>query len=188
MRFGILVFALLLGIHAAWTLTPELVRPPQPDFPVAGARAAVARNDLNRAVFAATLAVVRGDLWADGAILLAGGLQDDIDAGKTGQAPTALADARAMAERAVRLSPHDSRIWLLIAAIDARLDWLDRRVGAPLKMSYYTAPNDAALRGRCSGNAPRLRVPVCGGSGSFFSSAASVFASDASMSSRASWS
>jgi hypothetical protein len=38
-------------------------------------------------------------------------------------------------------------IWLLITAIDARLDWLDRRVGAPLKMSYYTAPNDAALMG-----------------------------------------
>jgi hypothetical protein len=147
LRFGILALALLLGLHAAWTLVPELARPPRPDFPAAGTHAAVAGNDLDRALFAATLAAVRGDLWADGAILRAGGLQDDLDLGKTGEAPAALADARAMAERAARLSPHDARIWLLIAAIDARLDWLDRRVGAPLKMSYYTAPNDAALMG-----------------------------------------
>jgi hypothetical protein len=128
-------------------LAAELVRPSPPDFPAAGPRPAAASDDVNRAVLAATLAAVRGDLWADGAILLAGGLQEDIDAGKSGQLSASLSDARAMAEQAARLSPHDSRMWLMIAAIDARLDGLDRRVGAPLKMAYYTAPNDAALIG-----------------------------------------
>jgi hypothetical protein len=147
LRVGIFVLALLLGVHAAWMLATELVRPERPDFPAAGAHAAAAEHDLDRAVAAATLAAVRGDLWADVAILLAGGVQDDIDAGRTGEAPAALSDARATAERAARLSPHDSRMWLLLAAIDARLDWLDRRIGAPLKMSYYTGPNDTALMG-----------------------------------------
>lgn len=147
LRVGIFVLALLLGVHAAWTLAAELVRPARPDFPAAGAHAAAAEHDLDRAVAAAKLAAVRGELWADAAILQAGGVQDDIEAGRTGEAPAALTDARAMAERAARLSPHDSRLWLLIAAIDARLDWLDGRVGAPLKMSYYTAPNDGALMG-----------------------------------------
>jgi hypothetical protein len=98
---------LLLGVHAAWTLAAELMRPSRPDFPAQGTRAATARNDIDRAVMALGL---RGDLWADGVILLAGGLQEDIDAAKTGQASAALSDVRAMIERIATIYAIEERV------------------------------------------------------------------------------
>ena len=50
--------------------------------------------------------------------------------------------ARASAEKAARLSPHDARVWLLLASLDC----LQRReASSPLKMSYYTGSNEIAL-------------------------------------------
>jgi hypothetical protein len=77
---------------------------------------------------------------------------DEMAGGKARAAPAALGAAREVAERAAKLAPHDSRMWLLIAAIDARIDRIEHRPEAPLKMSYYTGPNDVALM------ALRLRI------------------------------
>ena len=49
------------------------------------------------------------------------------------------------AERAAAWSPHDARAWLLLAAMNARLDWVNRRVIEWLKLSFYTGPNEAEL-------------------------------------------
>jgi hypothetical protein len=139
-RIGAFALAVLLGGHAAWMLTLEMMRPSPRSFPIADT---VSTNwDRDWAAAAAQLGVIRGDLWADDAILLASGLLDEKAAGTAGRAPQALEAARGVAERAARLAPHDSRMWLLLAAIDARLE---RRPEAMLKMSYYTAPNDVAL-------------------------------------------
>jgi len=143
-RIATFVSAGVLAAHASWMLAAEIVRWPPPPFAGAVVAPAVER-DQDKAAAAARLGVIRGDLWADDAILLAAGLQNDFAGGGATPAPAMLAAARAAAERAVRLAPHDSRMWLLIAAIASRLDWLDRRVEGPLKMSYYTAPNDPAL-------------------------------------------
>jgi hypothetical protein len=53
--------------------------------------------------------------------------------------------ARALTERAITYAPHDSRLWLLLAAIDSRFDWLNDRASAALKMSYYTGSNAVRL-------------------------------------------
>jgi hypothetical protein len=145
-RIGAFVLGVLLGGYAAWMLTLDIMRPSPPSFPSVGA---VSGSDRDRAAAAAQLGVIRGDLWADEAILLASGLLDEAAAGTARPAPEALRAARDAAKRAVSLAPHDSRIWLLIAAIDARLE---HRPDAFLKMSYYTAPNDVALM------ALRLRI------------------------------
>src|ERR1700722_3741173 len=109
-------------------LRPGAVRcPPRPFIgPIPAAT-----QEQDRAAEAARRGVIRGDLWAEDAILLAAGLQNDVAGGGITPASDTLEAARAAAERAARLAPHDSRIWLLIAAIDSRLDWLDRRIAGP---------------------------------------------------------
>jgi hypothetical protein len=151
LRIAALVFAVLLGGYAAWMLTLAVMRPPQPSFPSTAAGAVSTEADRDRAAGVARRGIIRGDLWADDAISLASGLLDERGREAARPPPVALEAARDAAERAVRLAPHDSRMWLLIAAVDARLG---RRPDAALKMSYYTAPNDVALM------APRLRIAI----------------------------
>ena len=52
--------------------------------------------------------------------------------------------ARDVAKRAARLSPHDSRTWLLLAALNSRFDWPDE-IANRLKISYFTGPIEPAL-------------------------------------------
>jgi len=149
-RYGIAVAAVVLGAEAAWTLGAELMRPPRPSFPSALLAAATAEHDRDgtaaaEAGAAARFAGLRGDLWADDAVLLAAGRLNEASGIRTPTTLRDLAAARDAAVRAVQLAPHDSRIWLLIAAIDAARYGRDRRVAAPLKMSYYTGLYDPAL-------------------------------------------
>ena len=48
--------------------------------------------------------------------------------------------ARMSVERALRCSPHRSDVWLLLAALVAKLHWVGLTTSAALKMSYYTGP------------------------------------------------
>jgi hypothetical protein len=48
--------------------------------------------------------------------------------------------------RAAELSPHDSRVWLLLATLDSQLGGDAKNVPEELKTSYYTGPNENALR------------------------------------------
>jgi hypothetical protein len=141
-RIATFLAACVLAAYASWILAAEVVRSPSPPF--IGAIPATTQEQ-DRAAEAAQRGVIRGDLWAEDAILLAAGLQNDVAGGGLTPASDTLEAARTAAERAARLAPHDSRMWLLVAAIDSRLDWLDRRIEGPLKMSYFTAPNDPAL-------------------------------------------
>ena len=52
---------------------------------------------------------------------------------------------RAVTEQAIARAPHDSRLWLLLAANYFRFDWLNERASASLKMSYYTGSNTIAV-------------------------------------------
>jgi hypothetical protein len=148
-RCGILVASVVLGTEAAWTLAAELMRPPRPAFPAALLTATTAGNDRDgaaaEAAAAARFAGLRGDLWADDAVFLAAGRLSETNGIRSAAALRELTAARDAAARAVQLAPHDSRIWLLIAAIDAARYGRDRRVAAPLKMSYYTGLYDPAL-------------------------------------------
>ena len=48
---------------------------------------------------------------------------------------------RAVTEQAIVRAPHDSRLWLLLAANYFRFGRLNERATAALKMSYYTGSN-----------------------------------------------
>jgi hypothetical protein len=127
-RVNVMIFAGVLGLQATWLLAAELIRP-----------------TLSFAAVAASIGWVRGDLWADSAVALSSGLATKIEGESASQMGEPTEQAWAAAERAAKLAPHDARVWLLLAALDSRLDWITRKVSGPLKMSYYTGPNELAL-------------------------------------------
>jgi hypothetical protein len=144
-RNNILIFAGVLAVQAAWLVTAESIRPILPYFPQDKAseeRVAAARS---AAVTAASIGWVRGDLWTDAAIALSSGLTSEVAGESDPQMMPPRDQARAVAQRAARLSPHDSRTWLLLAALDSRFDWPNSEFANRLKMSYFTGPNELAL-------------------------------------------
>jgi hypothetical protein len=145
-RAGILIFAGVLAVQASWLVIADFFRPILPYFPhhkVSGERAAAVHS---AAVTAASISWIRGDLWTDAAIALWNGLISEVAGERSDpQLKPQRDQARAAVERAARLSPQDSRTWLLLAALDSRFDRPNRQVVKYLKMSYLTGPNEMAL-------------------------------------------
>ncbi len=149
LRASMYALALTLGLAAALVLIPELIGPAHVSFPLSGTATPQAARD--RARLAANLALFRGDLWGNYAAALGEGLTSDI-AANASAASKSVEAAGWPARRAVSLAPHDAGMWLLIAALEARLDSSNRGVQGPLKLSYYTGAADQNLMGL------RLRV------------------------------
>jgi hypothetical protein len=144
-RPSVLIFAVVLSVQAAWLTAAELTRSTLPYFPQNKAKEENAAPARSAAIIAASIGFVRGDLWTDAAIALSSGVASNIAGVSTPQMMEPTDQARAIAERAARLSPHDSRIWLLLATLDSRLNRTAREIANQLKMSYYTGPNELAL-------------------------------------------
>ena len=93
---------------------------------------------------AARIGLVRGDLWSEAAFAYGDMLwNQDKNASNADVAP--FEQTRALTEQAIAYAPHDSRLWLLLAANYFRFDWLNERASASLKMSYYTGSNTIAV-------------------------------------------
>jgi hypothetical protein len=129
-RIAVLVFAAILVLEAVWLLAPAFTL-------LAGRPVSANAAPRTGTCDAARLAFVRGDLWTECALA-----QDPFQPSQQAGAP---ALARAAAERAAALAPHNAMAWLIIASSDSRFDWLNPRVMASLKMSYYTGSNEPAL-------------------------------------------
>ena len=141
LRIIILIWAGVLAMQAVWLCSAEFIRPMMPYFPQDKASQESASAASSRAVTAASIGGVRGDLWTDAAVALTSEVAGENDPQMTPEKDR----ARAVAQRAARLSPHDSRTWLLLAALDSRFDWQNREVISRLKMSYFTGPNELSL-------------------------------------------
>jgi hypothetical protein len=139
-RVTVFAFACLLGGLAAWILVPEFLRPAAVEFPTDAQSATSIYAHRDEATRAARIGLIRGDLWAQAAFAY-GDLLWNQDKHSSDTDAVAYERARALTELAVTYAPHDSRIWLLLAAIDSRFDWLNDRASAALKMSYYTGSN-----------------------------------------------
>jgi hypothetical protein len=142
-RSAVLVFAFVLGCQAMWILAAELTRPLLPNF-FANAQAAAAANR-NAAALAASFGFIRGDLWAEYALTFLGQFWSDDHGSASAQASETIEQARNVAGRALTLAPYDARIWLVLASIDSRFDWLNGKAAAALRMSYYTGANETDL-------------------------------------------
>jgi hypothetical protein len=140
---SLLIFAGLLAVQASWLVSAEIIRPTLPYFPQDKASEERASATGSAAVTAASIGWVRGDLWTDAAIALSSGMTGEVARDRDPQMTLARDRARRVAERAARLSPHDSRAWLLLAALCSRNQ--PNEVATQLKISYYTGPNELAL-------------------------------------------
>jgi len=143
-RVALAVFAAFLSAQAGWILVPERYQPNHISLPVDGKTAAVALAQQDNINKAASLAGVRGDLWAEAAFTYSGQLWIDqaMELGTTDRFST---DALKPLTQALRYSPHRGDIWLMFAALAHQYKWSNYQPSLLLKMSYYTAPNELAL-------------------------------------------
>jgi hypothetical protein len=142
LRAVLLVFAGLLAAQSTWIILPELIRPIPRTSPSETQNPAIGSSERDRAHWAAELAIIRGDLWTEDAIAQSSELIRDGELRKVVQSADQVQVARATAEEAASLSPHDARAWLLLASLDCLLH---RDAAGALKMSYYTGANEIAL-------------------------------------------
>lgn len=145
-RLCVTIFAMILGLQAAWLLSAELMRASLPYFPSDKSEIEFVSLQRNRAAAAAWVGWLRGDLWADYALTADSRLLNVVGA-RAANDKTEL-----VSERALAVAPYDSRLWFLLAAINAQSGWKNEKTLAQLKMSYYTAPNDTRLI--------QLRIPI----------------------------
>jgi hypothetical protein len=144
LRVALALFGVFLSAQAAWILLAERQRLNHIRLPVDGKTATIAFAEQDKIKQAASLAVVRGDLWAESAFTHGSQLWIDrameLDAGDQLNA-----EARTALTRAVRYSPHRGDVWLMFAALADQYKWSEYQPSLLLKMSYYTAPNELAL-------------------------------------------
>ena len=145
LRIAVFGCAAALGVQAIWMTLPEISVTQKWAW---NSRDAAPKQRLV-AEWAAYLGVMRGDLWTEFALSY-----NDLAWGPDRRIRPLAArqnseQAQAVVKRALGYSPHDARLWLLLAALEVQLEGLDRQPGdralAALKMAYYTGPNELEL-------------------------------------------
>ncbi len=139
-RILALLIVLVVGTVSIADFAAELVRPAglaalspnqQPPGPAVVSAAALAK----------TIAPFREDLKADDAAVRAAQVLSSKGPGDL----VANQAAQAAARDALRLGPHDARMWLTLALLRAQGNLGDAMIVEPLRMSYFTGPNQARL-------------------------------------------
>ena len=129
-----------------WIMATEFSHLSLSGFPATAEAATAAAANRNVAALAASFGFIRGDLWAEYALTyLSLSWGDERDSASTQTSPTIVEQAHDVADRALAFAPHDARIWLVLASIDSRFDWLNHKAAAALRMSYYTGANETDL-------------------------------------------
>lgn len=150
-RLALAIFGLLLAEQAAWILFAERYTS-HAIWPSLEQVAGTTGVDAEEIAKAASIARFRGDLWAESGFSLVTQRRSNQDASlDRGRRPD---QALSAFTNALHYSPHRGDIWLMLAAIATRYKLAGYDVGALLRMSYYTAPNELALVPR------RLRVAL----------------------------
>jgi hypothetical protein len=144
LRVALALFGVLLSTQAAWILLAERYRLNDIRLPVDEKTATLAFAEQDKIKQAASLALVRGDLWAESAFTYGAQLwinrAMELDASDRFNT-----EALKALTRALRYSPHRGDVWLMFAALADQCKWSGYQPGLLLKMSYYTAPNELAL-------------------------------------------
>jgi len=151
-RVTTLLFAILLCLQCLWLLLAELGRPGIDGLPADATAAAAAAGKRNGAAWAASIGVLRGDLWAEAAFTYANLLFGPKVADGSADQLGALARADADIDHALSDAPYRSDAWLLLAALTLRYPLAGLDPAEALKMSYFTGPSEQDLV------LPRLRL------------------------------
>jgi hypothetical protein len=138
-RFAFALAGLILTAEAAWLLLAERRGSEVVESPFVNAHQAVSIDRQDNIQEVATVAMVRGDLWAEsafaGAVLLLKPPADPLGQEKT----------RGSLTRALRYAPYRSDVWLTFALLAETYKWQGVDPKALLKMAYYTGPSEANL-------------------------------------------
>jgi len=133
-RVVVLLIAVFVGGISSANLVAEFLRPTPPPFPSASNPP---KPEQVSAAIPATIAPFRSDLVADHALALAGqAFKSEI----RGEAES-LKTIDGVTRSALKIGPHDARMWLLLALVQARTNPADPLIVESLKMSYLTGPN-----------------------------------------------
>jgi hypothetical protein len=136
---ALLIFVFVGGVSIP-NLVAEFLRPAPPPLP-SRTNTAPTSDQIASAGRASAVAPFRSDLKADYAMALAG---QTLKSEYTGQSRSDEAAQNAV-KRALKIGPHDSRMWLVLALLQARSNLSNSLVAEALKMSYLTGPNRAEL-------------------------------------------
>jgi hypothetical protein len=137
--FALLVFVFVEGLSIS-NLVAEFLRPAA--YPLRSSIiAAPPLDQVESTGQASAIAPFRSDLKADYALALAGRTL------KSESAPGAQSDETAQnaVKDALKIGPHDSRMWLVLALLQTRSNLGNSLIVESLKMSYLTGPNRAEL-------------------------------------------
>ena len=158
LRSGGLLFACVLAVYSIWLLATELIRPGlKPELLLATA----AQNSMMgsaRSSIAASLGMVRGDLWAERAFIDAARVLGDRSPPNAALPQEEASAIRAAAERAAANAPLSPLVWLILATLTYEADPGLQIAREQLKMSYYTGPNDKGIMDRRLRFAARSRA------------------------------
>jgi hypothetical protein len=144
LRLSAMACAAFLGMQCIWLLLPELIRPNIQQLPTNATAASAAAKHYDDAIWAASVARIRGDLWAELAFTQANLLWRN-NAKEDENLQVALRRARLSLDRALRNAPHTSGAWLMLAGLTSRFTSLTADAIELLKLSYYTGPSDQEL-------------------------------------------
>jgi hypothetical protein len=136
---ALLIFVFVGGVSIS-NLVAEFLRPAPLPLPSRTSTAPTSEQ-ISLAARASAIAPFRSDLKADYAVALAGQALKLEDAGQAQSDETAQDAARG----ALKIGPHDSRMWLVLALLQARSNLGNSLIAESLKMSYLTGPNRAEL-------------------------------------------
>src|SRR3569832_1337865 len=131
-----LLSAVFIGGISFTNLAAEFLRLIPLPFPAAN-RLSATQEQLSSAGLAAALAPFRSDLLADHASGFAGqALKSKGQLEKTDAARNAV-------KASLKIAPHNSQMWLLLALVQTSNNLADPLITESLKMSYLTGPNQA---------------------------------------------
>lgn len=144
-RLVVAHLAAVIGVLAIWLLFAEAMRPSLGYFPSNATQAQSWASAQSSIRTAASIAVIRGDLWTEAAIAGAAPLLFTPVRSSGTSARTPADDIRSTVERATRLAPHDARNWLVLARLLIRDGAAPAQIADALTLSYYTGSNEPAL-------------------------------------------
>jgi hypothetical protein len=137
-RLLVLLVVVFVGGLSISNLVAEFLRPAPLPLP-SRTSPAPTLEQISSAGRASAIAPFRSDLKADYAVALAGQTLKSEDAAQRDET------AQNAVKNALRIGPHDSRMWLVLALLQARSNLGDSLIAESLKMSYLTGPNRAEL-------------------------------------------
>src|ERR1700730_16779739 len=137
-RLLVLLVVVFVGGLSISNLVAEFLRPAPLPLPSRTSPAPTSEQ-ISSAGGDSAIAPFRSDLKAEYAVALAGQTLKSEDAAQGDET------AQNAVKNALKIGPHDSRMWLALALLQARSKLGDSLVAESLKMSYLTGPNRAEL-------------------------------------------